>query len=128
MGKASILVVDDEKIVLDGWREELELAGYRVRTAQNGSEALTLAKEEKPDIVLTDLVMPGINGVEVCKGIKEMYPDVDVLFISGHPIELEKHLIDFLNAGGREEYLRKPLLENELIEALERTLRQRGNK
>jgi len=120
MKKADILIVDDEKILLEGWKEELTLAGYSVKTAESGKEALEMIKDDKPDIVITDLVMPGMNGVEVCRQVKGIYPDVEVLFVSGHPREIEKHLMDFLKAGGRDEFLRKPMIENELIEVIEK--------
>ncbi|HDK82012.1 MAG TPA: response regulator, partial [Nitrospirae bacterium] len=62
--KASILVVDDSEVFLRGWCVTLENAGYQVKIASTGEEAINMAKDEKPDIVITDLVMPGMNGVE----------------------------------------------------------------
>ncbi|GBE06499.1 MAG TPA: response regulator [Nitrospirae bacterium] len=124
MGKGNILLVDDEEIVLVGWREELKSAGYTVRTASNPQKAIDMVREEKPDIVFTDLAMPKMDGVEVCRQIKAIYPDTEVVFVSGHPQEIEVHLMDFVNAGGRDEYLRKPLLENELIEVTEKICRE----
>ncbi len=118
MGKIKILIVDDEELILLGWKKELESEGYEVRTASNGKEAVDEAAKEKPDIVITDLIMPGMNGVEVCAKIKEMYPDTEVVFVSGHPVQTEKQIMDFIAAGGRDEYLRKPLLENEVRDVI----------
>jgi CheY-like chemotaxis protein len=59
--------------------------------------------------------MPEMGGVEFCRKIKEMHPDTEVVFVSGQPAQTEKQIIDFMNAGGRDEYLRKPLLEDELL-------------
>ena len=125
MGKARILLVDDEEIVLVGWKEELKAVGYDVRTATSGKKAIEIAKEEMPDIVVTDLVMPEMNGVEVCRNLREMYPDLEVLFVSGHPIETEKRLIDFIEAGGRDEFLRKPFLKKELIDVIEKIINEK---
>jgi CheY-like chemotaxis protein len=118
MVRAKILLVDDEKDFLVSWKKLLESVDYDVKIAISGKEAIELAKQEKPDIVITDLVMPGMNGVEVCKTIKKLYPDVEVIFTSGHPFELEKNLINFINAGGKDMYLRKPLYKEELFEAI----------
>jgi CheY-like chemotaxis protein len=118
--KTRILLVDDEAIILLGWQKELESEGYDVKTALSGRAAVELAKEEKPDIVITDLVMSEMNGVEVCRQIKEMYPDTKVVFVSGHPLETQKHLMPFINAGGTDEYLRKPLLEDEITKTVKK--------
>jgi CheY-like chemotaxis protein len=114
MHQNKLLIVDDEKIILAAWEEELKHAGYDVKTALKGKKAVELVRHEKPDFVITDLVMPEMNGVEVCKIIKKMYPDIEVVFISGHPAELEKNLMAFIKVGGREEFLRTPLLKDEL--------------
>ncbi|MBM4123461.1 MAG: response regulator [Nitrospira sp.] len=64
---ATILIVDDEQAICEMLREFLERRQYRVRTAANGEEALALVKREPPDLVLLDIYMPGINGVEVLR-------------------------------------------------------------
>ncbi|GBE03980.1 alkaline phosphatase synthesis transcriptional regulatory protein PhoP [bacterium BMS3Abin09] len=112
--KIKILIADDEELILLAWKKELESEGYKVITALNGKLAVEAAAKEKPDIVLTDLIMPEMNGVEVCRKIKEMYPDTQVVFVSGHPAQTEKQIMDFIAAGGRDEYLRKPLLKDEI--------------
>lgn len=124
MKKVRILLIDDEEIVLAGWQEVLESAGYQVRTSLSGKKAVETAKEERPDIVITVLVMPEMNGVEICREIKGQFPDVEVVFVSGHPEEIEKYLMDFLNAGGRDEYLRKPLLKEEIIKVAAKISRE----
>lgn len=118
--KKRVLLVDDDLLVLRGWKYSLETAGYEVKTASSGEEALGLVEHDRPDCVITDLVMPGMNGVDVCRGIKERYPDLDVVFVSGHPYEIERHMVEFLRAGGRDEYLRKPLLKDEIIDVTDR--------
>lgn len=116
--KSKILIVDDEALVLTGWEYTLSLAGYSVRTASNGREAVKLAAEERPDVVLTDLFMPEMNGVEVCRKIKSMYPETEVVLVSGHPEEIMKYQGDFVRVGGKDEVLRKPLLRDEIVSAV----------
>ena len=118
MNKTRVLIVDDEPIVLVAWEEELKDAGYDVWTASRGKKAIEIVKKVKPDIVITDLVMPEMNGVEVCRNIKEICPDSDVILVSGNPNELERLLMDFIKAGGRDELLRKPLIKDELIDVV----------
>jgi CheY-like chemotaxis protein len=122
MVRAKILLVDDEKDFLDSWKKLLESVDYDVKIASSGKEAIELVKQEKPDIVFTDLVMPGMDGVEVCKTIKKLYPDVLVVFISGYPFELENNLVNFIKAGGKDMYLRKPLYKEELFEAINKLM------
>jgi CheY-like chemotaxis protein len=123
MVRAKILLVDDEKDFLDSWKKLLESVDYDVKIASSGKEAIELVKQEKPDIVFTDLVMPGMDGVEVCKTIKKLYPDVHVVYISGYPTELEKNQMNFIKAGGTEMYLRKPLYKEEVFEAINKLIR-----
>ena len=114
MNKISILLVDDDELILLGWQKELETECYDIRTASSGNEAVELATEAKPDIVITDLVMPGMNGVEVCTRIKDIHPDTEVVLVSGEPLEVQDHLMKFLSAGGTDEFLRKPIIDDEL--------------
>ncbi len=125
MKKDKILLVDDDEIVLSTWQEQLKLAGYDVKTALSGKQAIKMIEAEVVDIVFTDLLMPKMNGVEVCKRIKELCSDIEVVFVSGYPYETEKYLMDFLKAGGRDEYLRKPLLEAEMVEITEKILNEK---
>lgn len=107
MNKVSVLVVDDEEILLKSFQKGLGAKGYCVTIAISGKEAIGLAKKEKFDIVLTDLVMPEMDGVQVCREIKKISPETEVLLISGYPVELNKHQADFVRAGGRQEIIRK---------------------
>ncbi|MFH1874388.1 MAG: response regulator [Pseudomonadota bacterium] len=124
MSKAKVLIVDDEKIVLKAYSLELEEAGFEVFRAASGAEAIAMTKKEMPEIVFTDLVMPGMNGVEICKKIKEIKPDAQVVLISGHPEEVVKYAVAFVDAGGKEEWLRKPLAKDELIETAEKLVKE----
>ena len=128
MTTGKILIVDDEKIILTAYGHILRKEGHMVFTAISSREAIDIARKERLDIIFTDLVMPDFNGVEICKIIKEIQPKVEIVLISGYLEEAVKYQIDFIKAGGREEWLRKPLLENELTEVAEKILKERGKE
>ena len=88
MGSETILVVDDEKMLLEVSREMLELLGYRVYTAENGQEAIAVYRERQNeiDMVLLDMIMPGISGGETFDRLREINPGIKVLLSSGYGI------------------------------------------
>ncbi|GAF83862.1 unnamed protein product, partial [marine sediment metagenome] len=69
--KTTILVVDDEPAILDVLTYNLEKAHYRVLQARNGEEALDLAREQTPDLIILDLMLPGLDGFEVCRTLRQ---------------------------------------------------------
>ena len=79
-----ILVIDDEKPTLSMFRLFLEAWGYSVLTAENGSEGLEIFSKEKPAIVITDIKMPGIDGLAVLQEILDVDPNALVIVITGH--------------------------------------------
>ncbi|MEW6600549.1 MAG: response regulator [Nitrospirota bacterium] len=128
MHKAKILIIDDEVIVLKAYARELESFGHAVYTASRGKEAIKIAQRERPDIVFTDMVMPEMDGVEVCRKIKEMYSDTEVILISGYPDEVIEKESGFFAAGGRKDWLRKPLEMDELPKAVEKVILEKQSK
>ena len=82
MDKFKIMVIDDEKIVGDMAKLSLEKEGYHVETFLNAEPALARIREEKFDIVVTDLKMKGIDGMEVLKTVRKLYPDTQVIMIT----------------------------------------------
>ena len=80
-----ILVVDDEESIHLLYREELEDEGYQVISAMNGEEALKLFDEENPDLVILDINMPGMDGIEVLRQMKQQKPNVPVILSSAYP-------------------------------------------
>ncbi len=79
-----ILIVDDEKNILQTLAPILQDEGYEISTAENGTDALRLVREESPVVVLLDIWLPDIDGIEVLKKIKEQQPEVIVIMMSGH--------------------------------------------
>jgi len=82
--KVKILVVDDEAIVRESLRDWLSDVGYQALTAEDGPQALEILEKEKPGIVIADLVMPGMDGIELMKRAKDMLPNVEVIIITAY--------------------------------------------
>lgn len=80
-----VLVVDDEKSIRKTLKAFLEDATYRVATAENGEDSLALVRRERPDLILLDLMMPGLSGVDVLKEFHAMDPDLPVIIITAYP-------------------------------------------
>ena len=116
-GQGRILVVDDEVPTLKMFRLFLEDYGYTVFTATEGEEGLALFARENPSIVLTDIKMPGMDGIEVLRRIKAMSPLTEVIVITGHgDIELA---VEALNLDATD-FINKPIQRRALEQALER--------
>lgn len=82
--KASILLVDDEELILKSVSYALKKEGYQITTAQNGEEAVAKLKTADYDLVITDLQMEGMNGIEVLKEVKRINPDTFVIILTAH--------------------------------------------
>jgi len=103
---ATILVVDDERSVREMLGEFLRSHDYEIAEAEDGNGALDWLARHEPDMVILDLQMPGITGLEVLTAIKERYPDLPVVVISGWADEgLAKETLQ----AGAYEFLTKPL-------------------
>ena len=118
---AEILVVDDERSVRRGVATILEGAGYVVREAKNGKEALRLFGEARPDLVLLDVMMPKMDGFSVCAAIREVDAAVPVLFLSALGDE-ENQLKGF--GYGADDYIEKTLPAPLFLARVEAALRR----
>jgi two-component system, probable response regulator PhcQ len=105
-GPHTILVVDDEPRVLDALRRTLRDPAYRVLTASDGREALSLLAAEQVDVLLSDIDMPGMNGIELVKEVRRRFPEVIRLLLTGDA-SLDSAL-DAINDGEVYRYLVKP--------------------
>jgi CheY-like chemotaxis protein len=112
-----ILVVDDEKRIADTLSEILEMSGFRVATAYDGWDALEVAARFHPDYLLSDVLMPRMNGVDLAIAMRKMYPDAKILLFSG-----QAGISEILLAGHRQgfefELIAKPIHPLKLIERL----------
>ncbi len=112
-----ILLVDDEKSIVNVLSISLRNDGYDVFTAYSGKECLEKFMEETPDIVITDMKMPGIDGLEVLKRIKNLNPHTEVIIITGHG-DMDS-AIEALEYGASD-FINKPIRDEALSVALER--------
>jgi DNA-binding response OmpR family regulator len=122
MSEATVLVVEDEEGIRELIRLFLLKKGYKVIDAEDGYEAMDLLAKENPDLILLDIEMPGINGLEVCEQIR-MQTKLPILFVS-YRKELS-YKIQGLEAGG-DDYITKPFDFNELEARIRAILRRNG--
>ncbi len=119
LGDPFILAVDDEPLILEALSTILEPRGYRLRTAPNGPMALDAVTAERPDVVLLDLAMPAMNGVEVCRRLRS-FSRVPILVLSALTDEAQK--VQALDAGA-DDYITKPFGIEELLARIRAALR-----
>jgi two-component system, OmpR family, response regulator MprA len=120
-----ILVVDDERAVRESLRRALELEGYEIELAGDGGEALsTLGDDEQPDAVILDVLMPGVDGLEVCRRLRAMGNHVPVLMLTARD-EVENRVAG-LDAGA-DDYVTKPFALEELLARMRALLRRTGS-
>ena len=120
---AHILVVDDEPSITEFVSYNLKKEGYDVAVAATGDEALALAKREPFDLVVLDVMLPGMDGYEVCRRLRAE-SEIPVLFLSARDTELDK--VVGLEIGG-DDYLAKPFGVRELQARVKALLRRRGH-
>jgi two-component system response regulator YesN len=111
-----LLIADDEEVILYGYKNAIDWEKHGVEVvglAENGVQALELAIDKKPDIVMTDIVMPKMNGIQLITSLKEMYPKIRTIIMSGHDeFEFAKSAIQ----NGVSNYLLKPVRTEMILE------------
>lgn len=117
MDRKRILLVDDEEGIQLLYREEFEEEGYEVIAAYNGEEALEKFSQEPPDLVILDINMPGMNGIEVLRRMKEINPNLPVILSSAY----QEYKQDF-GSWASEEYIVKSANMDELKSAVRKHL------
>jgi len=118
--RRNILIVDDEPQITRVLKTTLSSQGYAIRTASDGDEALQVMKEWMPDLLITDLRMPHMNGLELCRHVRAKSPlPIIVLSVKGE----EKIKVDALDAGA-DDYVTKPFSVNELLARVRAALRR----
>jgi DNA-binding response OmpR family regulator len=111
--KKKILIVDDERAILKVLSIKLKISGYDVTTALSGEEALELVNSAKPDIMLLDVIMPGVDGFEVLQKLRPTY-QVPVIVLSVRPENAQKAL-----SLGANDFIAKPLDVDDLVKRIE---------
>lgn len=108
----TVLVVEDDESLLLGLEENLAVAGYRVLTAVNGTDGLRLAMEKKPDLIVLDVMLPGVTGYDVCRSLREKRVFTPIILLTARKEEFDK-LVGF--DMGADDYVTKPFSLKELL-------------
>lgn len=117
--KESILIVDDSPDTLEMLERKLNKKGYRIYLACHVESALSIIDKHQVDLVITDLKMPRLSGLDLIKSVRERYPDIKIMMITGYPtVESAVEAVK----GGAEEYLSKPFTDDEFFESFNRVI------
>lgn len=121
MSEKSILVVEDDSSILQGIRSNLSFEGFGVLTARDGEKAWEIFQKKSPDLVILDIMLPKINGYELCKMIKRTNEHQAVLFLSAKGEEVDRIMgLDL----GADDYIVKPFSVRELVARVRAILRR----
>lgn len=131
---AKILIVDDEEHVRTALKQVLERAGYEVAVAATGNEGLELMQREGADLVITDVIMPGIDGIATARQIREKYRNTRIIVISGggktapEPYEPDaistRSYLASASSAGADRTLSKPFDREEILRAVREVLEE----
>lgn len=132
----SILIIDDEPEVGLSLRRVLERAGFKVLTTTSGAEGIAAFEQEAPDVVITDIMMPKVHGIEIIRRIRQKLGSTPIIAISGGgnfaPIGYQPEAIttsaylEVARQAGADEILTKPFDRDDLLSSVRRLLDQRG--
>lgn len=111
----SIMVVDDEEVIRTLLQKVIENDGYRVLTAESGEDALELLKRHKVAAVISDIKMPGMSGVELLQEIKDLYPFIPVMLMTGFKLDFNR--INAISVGA-DNFISKPFKNTEILQKL----------
>src|SRR5205809_1731364 len=119
--KTRILIVEDEPAMVEGLRDNFEYEGYEVISAGDGVSGLERALEDDPDLVVLDVMMPRMSGLEVCKLVKAKRPSVPIIMLTARGQEIDK--VVGLELGA-DDYVTKPFSIRELLARVKAVLRR----
>ena len=127
MSKETILIIEDEKNIVELLRYNLEEAGFHVLSSAKGDHGLQIAQKQKPDLVLLDLMLPGLDGIEICKILKNnsSTEHLPIIMLTAKGEETDK--VVGLELGA-DDYLTKPFSPRELIARIKAVLRRSKDK
>jgi DNA-binding response OmpR family regulator len=120
--KARLLIVEDERALARGLTDVFLSEGFEVRTAADGDAGLDAALSDRPDVILLDVMLPGMNGFEICRAVRERGIDVPILMLTAKG--QEEDVVRGLNLGA-DDYVTKPFRVNELVARVQAFLRRR---
>jgi two-component system OmpR family response regulator len=123
MSDANVLVVDDDEFIRDLTSSALRIAGFATTTSVSGLEALTTIERQRPDLVVLDVGLPGVDGFEVCRRLRASGDQTPVVFLTARDADEDK-LSGFTKGG--DDYLTKPFSLEELVARVRAVLRRTG--
>lgn len=121
----SVLIIEDNEAMLRALEDNFDLKGYRVKIARDGEEGLNAALTENPDLIILDIMLPKINGYEVCDKIRKKNLDMPIIMLTAK--DQESDVILGLNLGA-DDYVTKPFSIKELLARAEAFMRRRGKE
>ena len=117
----TILIIEDDINILRGLKSNLSFEGFEVLSAGDGHEGLRLALEGAPDLILLDLMLPGINGYDICRKVKAQKPELPIIMLTARGQEVDKVVgLDL----GADDYVTKPFSVPELMARIRAVLRR----
>ncbi len=122
MKKLKVLLVDDEEQFVETLADRLEMRDLDATVAHDGEEALSAVKEQEPDVIVLDLKMPGMDGIEVLKRVRKAYPSVEVIILTGHGSEKDEEAARRLGAF---DYVKKPVDLDTLVPRIRNAFKKR---
>lgn len=123
ISKNKILIVDDEEILSDIYRSRFEIEGFEVRRSNNGEEALVVAKEFQPDLILIDLMMPKVDGYSAIKTFREMPETKDTYIIIYSALTTPSGNNEPTQYGANEFYVKSDISSEDLVERVKTAMR-----
>lgn len=123
MKQERVLVVDDDKVIREGLQRILKAEGYLVESFSSGRQALDCLEERDFDLIITDLKMPGMSGLEVLQSIKVEHPDLPVILITGYAAI--DNAVEVMKSGASD-YLAKPFANEEIVQKVRKALEARA--
>ena len=120
-----VLIIEDNSAMLRGLKDNFELKGYGVKTAQDGEQGLNTALTEEPDLIILDIMLPKINGYEICSEVRKKNLDMPIIMLTAK--DQESDIILGLNLGA-DDYMTKPFSIKELLARSEAFMRRRGEE
>lgn len=125
MNKVKILIVDDEKDIIEFLKYNFEKEGFKVFSARNGTEGKIVATKEKPDLIILDIMMPGMDGVELCQELRDMpeFEDTLIIFLTARGEDYSQ-IAGF--EVGADDYITKPVRPRVLIARVKALLKRKS--
>jgi DNA-binding response OmpR family regulator len=122
MKKLKLLLVDDEKEFVETLADRLKMRDLDAAVVHDGEQALSAVEQEEPDVIVLDLKMPGIDGIEVLRRVRSAYPNVQVSILTGHGSKKDE---DAARTLGAYDYLKKPVDLDTLVPRIKDAFKQK---